>query len=166
MSIELVGASFLQDDGEWSFKEYHYLNKFEIPLKIGNYVEVKVGTGGSERLLLRSIQNISKEEAKEKYKGYKNILENLNLKRLEKPPLEDGNSYVYDIRIWRNQWSDLVKTCIAEDDINFKDRIMHETSEGNIVNIRQMPTNEIGKKDTIYKIEKKSLIGKIRGLFG
>lgn len=175
MSIELVSVSFLQDDGNWSYKEYHYLNKFEIPLKVGDNVVVKVGTGGVDHVKIKSLKTISKDVAKEKYKGYKYILENLNLKRLEKPLLEDNHVYIYDIRIWKNQysssghyanqWSDLVKTCISDDNINFKDKVSFEDTKGRIVNIRQIPVDKIGKKTTIHKIESNSLIGKIKGLF-
>lgn len=83
--------------------------------------------------------------------------------KAKQEPLQDGNEYVCDIRIWREQWSseggykeqwsDDLRTCLYDcsENIGIGSIVIYGDTEGKVVNLRQ-----VLKKHTL-KMEKVQL---------
>ena len=74
--------------------------------------------------------------------------------------MQNGNKYVCDIRIWRNQWSedgyswqwsDLIKTCLYDstESIQIGSIVEYQDTKGKVVNLRQIPIKETLKLETV-----------------
>lgn len=139
--MQIVSCHFLDSDND---KLYDFINKCEFNISIGDKIWVKVGTGGSKLVIVRKIKNVEKENVPS---GYKQVLEVVNMKYTHHP-LSEGNIYVCDCRVWRNQrdadggyrdqWSDLIVTCLFNDNLEIGSKVLIEGTKGKVVNIRQV----------------------------
>lgn len=168
----IVGVNLYDDNGDLSKTIYDFKNKYNIPVKENDTVIVKIGTGGTTTGVVKYVRKLPKEDLKGFQ--YKNILEVENL-QINQDTLLEGNKYVCDIRIWREQWetnsrckeygwSDLLITCLydIDDKIKIGCIVSYKDTEGKVVNLRQIPINKTLKLD-IVKIKpiKMSLFRKL-----
>lgn len=149
--IVLVGIHLSNHDGGYSDKVYDFNNDCEFEIKKGDRVFVKIGTGGTTDGIVEYVQE------KERAKGisYKKIVEVINYQK-KQDVLQEGNVYICDIRIWRNQWSaeggyseqwsDLTEKCLYDisKEIKIGDIVFYEGAKAKVVNLRQ-----ISKKKTL-----------------
>jgi len=148
---QIVGVSL---DG--SKQTYDFMNKYEFPIKIGDSVICKVGTGGTCEGVIKQIGELRVSSTK----GFKNIVEVKKL-NISQKPLEEGSNYVCDLRIWRkqwgkdggyaDQWSDLVITCLYHTNENIKigSLVTYGENKGRVVKLRQMPIKNTAKFITV-----------------
>ncbi|MDH6674361.1 small nuclear ribonucleoprotein (snRNP)-like protein [Paenibacillus sp. LBL] len=166
-SVQIVGVE-LPSLFDNSTRVYHFKNAHEFKIKIGNQVVCKVGTGGTVIGTVVTVDEVLEEKMQ-----YKNIVEVIGMKK-EQMPLQDGNEYVCDIRIWRNQWStdggyeyqwsDLIKTCLYDqsENLSIGSVVNYQDTEGKVVNLRQVPKKKTLKMETV---QMKQLPPKKQGFF-
>lgn len=161
--MQLVSVSFMDSD-----KLYDFINKHDFNIRVLDKVHVKVNTGGSKIVTVRKIKEIDKEDTK--YSRYKNVIEVVNMK-YEKKELIEGNVYICDCRIWRNEWdsdrgyyrdtwSDLVVSCLFNGDLQIGDSVKIDECDGRVVNIRQMEAKKT-KKMSLAILKEKGFFAKL-----
>lgn len=160
--IILVGVRLYNEDNSLSKKAYDFKNSCEFKIKKGDKVVVKVGTGGTTEGIVEYIE----EKVKETGIKYKNIVEVIGL-NVNQEELIEGNSYICDIRIWRNQWSaeggyreqwsDLTIKCLYDPNNKIKigDIVAYEGEKAKVVNLRQIQASKTKNLKSITIKDKK-----------
>ena len=160
--IILFGVRLYNNDNSLSKKAYDFKNSCDFKIKKGDEVIVKIGTGGTTEGVVEYI----KEKNKEPGVRYKNIVEVVDLK-VKQEELIEGNSYICDIRIWRNQWSseggyneqwsDLTIKCLynTNNQLEIGDIVEYEGGKAKVVNLRQIPASKTKKLKYITIKDKK-----------